>query len=331
MHFSEPVTLSHLAAFLGAKAIGDPAHLVSGINEVHCVLPGDLTFVDVAKYYDTALSSLATTILINQEVTPPAGKALLVSDDPFRDFNRITDHFRPETGLTAQAQPKLGEGVKVGQNVVFGVDTEVGEGTEIGHGAVIGSGVRIGSGCKIYPNVFIADHSVIGNDVIINANAVIGAEAFYYKRRPDRTDQMLTKGRVVISNRVHIGAGVTIDRGVTGDTFIGEDTKIDNLCQIGHEVRIGRQCIIAAQVGIAGLAVIEDEVKLWGQVGVVQKVKIGRGAQVLGQSGVMTELEPGKTYLGSPADESRKQLRVIALLRKLPDLFSTWRKDGQPG
>ena len=50
--------------------------------------------------------------------------------------------------------------------------------------------------------------------------------AFYYKKRLEGYDQLLSGGRVVIKDNVGIGALCTIDRGVTGDTTIGEGTKI---------------------------------------------------------------------------------------------------------
>jgi UDP-3-O-[3-hydroxymyristoyl] glucosamine N-acyltransferase len=64
------------------------------MNEIHVVTPGDIVFVDHPKYYDKALQSAATIVLINKEVECPEGKALLISDDPFRDFNKLTNHFR---------------------------------------------------------------------------------------------------------------------------------------------------------------------------------------------------------------------------------------------
>ena len=67
----------------------------------------------------------------------------------------------------------------------------------------------------------IYDDTIIGDNVVIHANTVLGADAFYYKKRPEGYDQLISGGRVVIKNDVHIGASCTIDRGVTGDTTIG--------------------------------------------------------------------------------------------------------------
>ena len=326
MKLNQSLQLTEAAEILGCRYIGDPNHLISGLNEIHCVEPGDLTFVDVKKYYNKALGSAATTILINQEVSPPAGKALIISDDPFRDYNRLTETLNPRVPLDVYGKPVLGEGVKMGQNIQVGNAVTIGDHTEIGHQVVIGSHVKIGKRCQIHPHVTIYDHTVIGDDVCINAGTVIGGEAFYFKSRPDRKDKMLSKGRVVIKDHVDIGANCTIDRGVSGDTIIGEWTKLDNLIQIGHDTQIGKRCIIASQVGIGGVTRIEDDVTLWGQVGITKDVVIGKGATLLAKTGVMSSLEGGKTYLGMIAAPHRQKLREISAARRLPELLKGWRK-----
>lgn len=321
MKIAEEVTLNQLAGLLECTFKGDPSHRITGINEIHRVVPGDLTFVDVEKYYEKALTSAATTILINKEVEVPAGKGILISDDPFRDYNRLTEHFQPTHSLAVTAQPLLAEGVEIGQNVVFGEGVEIGAGTQIGHNVVIGSHVRIGKNCRIHAQVTLYDQVEIGDEVCINSGTVLGSEAFYFKSRPDSKEKLLTKGRVIIEDHVDIGANCTIDRGVSADTVIGAWTKLDNLIQVGHDTLIGKRCLIASQVGIAGVVTIEDDVILWGQVGVNKDLTIGKGAILLGKSGVMSSLEGGKTYLGMIAEPAREQLRTIAALRKLPDVL----------
>lgn len=318
MNLSIPMRLADAAELLSCTYVGDPDHLILGSNEIHCVRPGDLTFVDVEKYYQKALTSEATTILIDQVVEPTAGKALLISQSPFQAFNHFNEHMHPRLSLDKQGSPSLGTDVKIGANVSFGIEVEVGEGVEIGANTVIGSYVSIGPNTLIYPNVTISDYAQIGADCTIMAGTVIGGEAFYYKRTPEGHNKMLTKGRVIIEDQVDIGANCTIDNGVSAETIIGEGTKIDNLVQIGHDTHIGKRCIIASQVGIAGVVKIEDEVKLWGQVGIVQNVTIGAGAQLYGKTGVMSSLAGGKTYLGMIAVEARTKMREIAALKKLP-------------
>jgi UDP-3-O-[3-hydroxymyristoyl] glucosamine N-acyltransferase len=210
LKFSKPQTLKEIAQLINCDFIGDEEFKVLGINEIHVVTKGDIVFVDHPKYYDKALNSAATIILINKKVDCPQGKSLLISDDPFRDFNKITNHFNPFVASKNNIS-----------------DTAIiGEGTTIQPNVFIGNHVKIGKNCVIHPNVTIYDNSVIGNNVTIHANTVLGADAFYYKNRPTGFDKLLSGGRVVLKDNVDLGASCTIDKGVTGDTTIGEGTKL---------------------------------------------------------------------------------------------------------
>lgn len=305
MNFPVPVLLKDLADLTASTVIGDGSMKVSGINEIHKVENGDITFVDHQKYYDKALSSVATFIIINKKVEAPEGKALLYCEDPFAAYNKIVKKFRS----FEPAKRSISDSAVIG------------EGTVIQPGAFIGNHVKIGKHCIIHSNVSIYDYSELGDYVIIQANSVIGGDAFYFKRRPEGYDKMLSCGRAIIHDHVEIGAGCTIDKGVSGDTIIGQGTKIDNLIQIGHDTVVGKNCLFAGQVGIAGVATIEDDVILWGQVGVSKDLTIGKGAVVLAQSGVPKSLEGGKIYFGTPTREAREKMRELAFIRQLPEII----------
>jgi UDP-3-O-[3-hydroxymyristoyl] glucosamine N-acyltransferase len=311
MKFPSPVPLSELAKLTGTTIVGSIDIPVTGINEIHKVENGDITFVDHPKYYDKALNSDATFIIINKEVEAPKGKALLISKDPFTSYITIVKKFRTFNQAV--------------QNI--SATAKIGNGTIIQPGVFIGDHVIIGKGCIIHSNVSIYDHTEIGDNVIIHANTVIGADAFYFKRRPEGYDKMLTCGRVLIHDRVEIGACCTIDKGVSGDTIIGAGTKIDNQVHVGHDTVIGKNCLFAAQVGIAGVVTIEDDVILWGQVGVQKDLTIGKGVVVLGQSGIPKSLEAGKTYFGSPVQEAREKMRELAFVKQLPELLKKLKQD----
>ncbi len=311
MKFPSPQTLEKIAALLDVAYVGDPNFPVLGMNEIHVVEPGDIVFVDHPKYYDKALNSKATVVLINKEVPCPEGKALLISEDPFRDFNKLTEHFRPFVSATASISPTA----KIGKNTV------------IQPNVFIGNHVTIGEGCLIHPNVTIYDHCVIGNNVQIHAGTVLGSDAFYYKNRPEGFDKLLSGGRVVIEDHVEIGALCTLDKGVTGDTTVREGSKLDNQVHVGHDTVIGRKCLIASQTGIAGCVVIEDEVTLWGQVGVTSAATIGKKAVVLAQTGVSKSLAGGKTYFGSPVEEARDKLKQLANVKRIPEILKQINKE----
>jgi len=301
LKFKKPQTLKEIASLINTDFIGDENFEILGINEIHVVEKGDIVFVDHPKYYDKALNSAATTILINKKVDCPEGKALLISEDPFRDFNKITKHFNP---FIASKE-------SIAETAI------IGEGTVIQPNVFIGNHVKIGKNCVIHPNVTIYDNSVLGDNVTIHANTVLGADAFYYKKRPEGFDKLISGGRVVIENNVDLGASCTIDKGVTGDTTIKEGTKIDNQVHVGHDTVIGKKCLIASQTGIAGCVIIEDEVTIWGQVGTNSGITIGKGAIILGQTGVTKSVAGGKSYFGTPIEESREKLKQLAGLKRL--------------
>ena len=299
------LTLKEIAALINCEFDGNPGHVITGLNEIHMVEAGDIVFVDHPKYYDKALNSKATTILINKKTACPQGKALLISDDPFRDYNKLVRHFQPLT----YSSKAISDSAKIGVNTV------------IMPGVYLGNNVSIGDNCVLHPNVVVYDNCYIGNNVIIHANTVIGADAFYYKKRETFFDKMISCGRVIIENDVEIGACCTIDKGVSGDTIIGEGSKLDNHIQIGHDTQLGKMCLLASQVGVAGVVTIGDYVTLWGQAGVKSDVKIGTGAVLLAQTGLGEDVPSGKTYFGTPAGDARIKMREIAAVKMLPDVL----------
>jgi UDP-3-O-[3-hydroxymyristoyl] glucosamine N-acyltransferase len=309
--FPKPYTLKQIAAIINSEYIGKDDFAVLGMNEIHVVEEGDIVFVDHPKYYEKALNSKATVILINKKVDCPIGKALLISEDPFKDFNTLTTYFKP----FEKAELLISKSAKIGKN------------THIQPNVFIGNNVSIGDHCTIHSNVSIYDNCIIGDYVTIHAGTVLGADAFYYKNRPEGYDKLLSGGRVVIEDHVDIGALCSIDRGVTGDTTIKKGSKLDNQIQVGHDTVIGEKCLIASQTGIAGCVIIEDEVTIWGQVGIISGITIGKKAVIMAQAGIGRSLEGGKSYLGSPAGESREKFRELAHLRNLSTILKDLNKE----
>lgn len=302
MRFPTTYTLKQIATIIGSKYEGQDDFPIFGLNEIHVVQEGEIVFVDHPKYYDKALKSKATVVLINKEVDCPEGKALLLSEDPFRDFNVLINFFKP----FEKSSKSIATSAKIGKN------------TTIQPNVFIGNNVIIGANCLIHSNVSIYDNCVIGNNVIIHAGSVLGSDAFYYKNRPEGLDKLISGGRVVLEDNIEIGSLCTIDKGVTGDTTIKKGTKLDNQVQVGHDTVIGEKCLIAAQTGIAGCVIIEDEVTIWGQVGTNSGITIGKKAVILGQTGVSKSVEGGKSYFGTPIEESREKLKQLAYIKKIP-------------
>lgn len=312
MRFDKKYTLEEFATDFQLEYRGNESAIISGINEIHRVEEGDLVFVDHPKYYDKALNSAATVVIINKaDVNIPEGKGIIISDEPFTLFNQI---LRKHSDVTFPSRGK---------------DPEDFPNCQIHPTAFIDQWVEIGEGSIIYPGVQLLGRVIIGKNVVIQAGTVIGSQGFYYKKRSDHFERLGSEGSVRIGDGTEIGANCTIDKGVTAETYIGKNTVIDNLVQIGHDTIIGDRCLIAAQCGIAGCTIIEDEVTLWGQVGISSGITIGEKAVLHAQSGVAKSLDPNNVYFGSPAGESRVKLKEMASLRSLPGYFEKLKKDGK--
>ena len=307
MKFSKPYTIAELTALMPAKPslVGQTDLKVAGMNEIHMVEKGDITFVDAEKYYEMVLSSAADVIIIDKEAPCPEGKCLLVTSDPLSCFNALTRHFRPFEPCASAISPTA----------------QIGEGTIIQPNVFVGNHVKIGKNCIIHANVSIYDHTVIGDNVIIQANSVIGGDAYYFKHDTcDTLRRIDSCGRTVLEDDVEIGALCAIDRGVTGDTIIGKGTKLDNFVQIGHDTRIGQHCLIGAHSAVAGVTTLGDHVILWASVMVNKDLVLEAGTVVLATSAVDKSLTKG-VYFGVPAVDARKKWREMAAMRALPDLI----------
>ncbi|MCF6342423.1 MAG: hypothetical protein L3J31_06420 [Bacteroidales bacterium] len=261
MDFQRLLTVARLAEIIGAEILGNDERVVSGLNELHVVRKGELTFVDHPKYYDKVLASEATVIIVNKKVGVPENKSLLLHHAPFDAFMHLIQHFRPFEK----------------SNQYISSTAAIGKGTIIQPGAFVGNNVRIGNNCLIHANVSIYDHTVIGDEVVIHSGSVIGSDGFYFQKRKEGYIKFQSGGRVVLEDRVEIGASCSIDRGVTGDTIIGKGTKMDNHCQVGHDTVIGKNCLIGAFAAIAGVTLLEDDVILWARVAINKDVVVGKG------------------------------------------------------
>lgn len=303
MNFLTPQTLDQVFGPYDVLTKGNLDQLATGINEIHKVRKGDITFVDHPKYYDKSLQSPATIIIIDKEVDCPEDKTLVIHPRPFEVYNDIVRRHRPIDYLTDQS----------------GVHNSIDPTAIIEPGAILGNYVTVGAHSYIQSQAVLRDHTLVGNHVNIQSGAILGTDAFYYKKTNLKYTKWRSGGRVIIKDHVEIGAGCTINKGVSGDTIIGEGSKLDCQIHIGHGVVLGKHCLLAAQVGVGGKTVIGDHVTIYGQVGIGQSLTIGDHATILGKSGVTKSLEGHKTYFGYPAAEARDKYKELATLKRLLD------------
>ncbi len=301
MRFPSPIPVSHLAERFNAKLLGDEQQFAHGINEIHKVEHGDITFVDVEKYYRASLESAATIILINKEVECPPGKTLLVVDNPFDMYNSLVKEYRPFRPLTQM----ISDSATIDPTSV------------IEPNVMIGHEVRIGKHCHIQGNTYIGNHTTIGDRVTVEAGSVIGTDAFYYKTKEDHHEKWCSGGDVIIEDDVWIGAACTINKGVSGSTIIGRGTKLDSQVHVGHGAVIGEHCLLAGQVAVGGKVRLGKFVKVYGQAGIADSLTVGDRAIIYAQAGVLKDLEGGKAYFGIPAEDARLRFRELVAIRSL--------------
>lgn len=323
--------LRDLAERLRCRLEGDGDVEILRVSGIEQAAAGDLTFVANSKYQALLADTQASAVVLASSATldGPVPFAVIRSDHPYLTFAhalRLLQQAPPPpigidrlSAIAADAQ--IGADVSVGPFVTIGAGAAIGARTVVYPGAVIGPGARIGADCVLHAHVSIRERVTIGDRVVLLDGAVVGSDGFGFARQPDGTHLKIPQhADVVIEDDVEIGANTTIDRPAVGETRIQAGTKIDNLVQIAHGVRVGYRALLAAQVGIAGSTVVEDEVMLGGQVGVTGHVRIGKGAMASAKTGITGNVEPGILVSGYPSLPNLEWRKSQVLVRHLPEL-----------
>lgn len=323
-----------IAELVGGELTGSGDIDISGVAALDRAAVSELAFAERA---DEAVISGAGCVIVPDDAAGDAFPTMIRIRDPKLAFAKaaaalqppdIRSGIHPTAVIAADAEVDAGY---VGAFVSIGEGTKIGRGTLIFDGSSIGRDVTIGERTTIHPNCVIYDHTVIGSDCVIHAGTVIGAEGFGYVRDDSgEYHQFPQIGVVVIEDRVEIGANSCIDRGALGETRIGEGTKIDNLVQIAHNVSVGKRVVIAAQTGISGSTVIEDDCVIGGQVGMGDHARVLSGAIIGSQAGVL----PGKivrpgVWWGTPVqplDEYKRQNAMVKGLGRLREEIKELKK-----
>ena len=323
--------LRDLADRLQCRLEGDGSIDIVRVAGIEQAGAGDLTFLANSKYHGLLMTTGASAVIVgNKTAFENAPKfAVLRSEHPYLAFAQALQFFvqpsPPPKGIdrlsAISPEARLGPDAAVGPFVVIGAGATVGARAVIYPGVVIGQGARIGDDCVMHAHVSIREGVTIGNRVVLLDGAVIGSDGFGFARRPDGTHLKIPQhADVIIEDDVEIGANTTVDRPAVGETRIHAGTKIDNLVQIAHGVRVGYRSLLAAQVGIAGSTVVDDDVMLGGQVGVTGHVRVGKGAMASAKTGITGNVDPGVLMSGYPALPNLEWRKTQVLVRHLPEL-----------
>jgi UDP-3-O-[3-hydroxymyristoyl] glucosamine N-acyltransferase len=329
-----------LAAIIDAAGAGDnegerPPHrlILHGVAPLATATAKDVSFcLNNRKHLPALAATHAAAVIVHPDMTErvPASTFAIAASDPLVAWAKVAALFHPQPPNNPGVHPsaiiapsaKVDPSVEVGPLVVIGENVVVGPSGRVGAMVVIGDGVQIGRDARIGMHASLS-HALIGDRVQIFPGARIGQDGFGFAITPEGLLTVPQLGRVLIEDDVEIGANTTIDRGTLEDTIIGAGTRIDNLVQIAHNVRIGRACVVVAQAGISGSTVLEDQVVLAGQAGLVGHLRIGAGSRIGAQAGVMADVPPRSDMVGSPAQPVKSFFKEVATIRR-------WIRNGGP-
>jgi UDP-3-O-[3-hydroxymyristoyl] glucosamine N-acyltransferase len=327
---TKTLDLEQIAKFVNGKIIkGDKNIVISQIASIKAAKAGDIAFLfdkrELKKIPENQIS--ASCIILPEDIKTISIPKIIVKN-PKLAFAKLLEVFYPPTIHKEEIHPTaiIGEDVKIGKKVSIGAyciisdKVMINDNVTIYPNTFIGNDVKIGKNSIIYPQVVIYEKVKIGKDVIIHSGSIIGSDGFGYVKANGKHHKIPQKGNVIIDDEVEIGACVTIDRATIDSTVIGKGTKIDNLVQIGHNVKIGKNCIIVSQVGISGSVTIEDNVTLAGQSGASDHVIIKENTIVAARGVVVKDIGPNLIVSGFPARPHQQEMKIKALIQKLPDL-----------
>ena len=322
------LTVGELARRIDAELVGDSSVQINAVSAVETADENSITFIADNRHAAGLEKSRAGAVIVGCPIENLV-KPQLVVKNVNAALIKTLSIFAPKLKGTAQGidpTAKIGDGVRIAAGVAVGAGVVIEDSVEIGQGSVIAGGCKLGENsklgknCRLDGNVVIYHNCRLGNNVIIQANSTIGSTGFGYCFIDDVHQLIPHNGIVVIEDFVEIGANSCIDRAKFGETRIGAGTKIDNFVQIAHNVVIGKCCLIAAQVGIAGSCKLGDRVIMGGRAGLSDNIEVGDGAIIGGQSVAFHNVGAGKQLWGTPAIDKLEQIRIIALMRRLPKL-----------
>ncbi|MDR2863513.1 MAG: UDP-3-O-(3-hydroxymyristoyl)glucosamine N-acyltransferase [Puniceicoccales bacterium] len=328
-------SLDELTALVAPSRIAGAgaAAAITGLASLAEARPGDLSFLGNPKYTPEVATTAASVVLLPPDYTgaPRPGQVFLFVADPSRMLAavcaRIEERLwpRPAPGIhpTALIDPaaKLGANLYIGPYCIIEAGAVIGDNTILEAYCHIGRDARIGHDNWFKPRATVSDYCVTGDRVKLFVGAVVGGDGFGFETVDGAHRKIPQIGNVVLEDDVEVGANSTIDRARFAVTRIGAGTKIDNLVQIGHNCQTGRHCILVSQSGMAGSTILEDYVMLGGQAGLAGHLRIGRGARIAAQCGVLSDIPAGAIMFDSPALPLITAKKIAVLRKRLPDLF----------
>ncbi len=303
--------VQELAEIVSGRFVGDGETQIVRIADLDQARKGEIAYVDNEKFWPAALESRASCLIVPESAAEKfRNRTIIEVSNPKLAFALIGAVLHP-----TDRQPS------VHPTAVVADTADIALTAYIGPHVTVGEYVTVGDDCVLHPNVVLYDGVSIGNRVILHAGVCIGADGFGYVRHELGYQKFPQIGTVVIEDDVEMGAYTCVDRAALGRTRIGRGTKLDNMVHVGHNCDIGERVVIAAQTGISGSVVIEDDVVIGGQVGFGDHTRVLKGAIIGSKAGIL----PGKivrpgVWWGIPVQPLNEYKRMDAHMNKLAEM-----------
>lgn len=326
-----PVSVSDLAALVGAEVVGDGSLLISRISSLESADRSSISFLANSKYRAQLERTQAGCVLIGQPVVNDARHlpSALICSDPYLAYARLTQWWKdkerrqPKPGVhpsaVIAASAYIHPSASIGPLVVVGECAHIEAGVVLHAHTSVGERARIGEESCFHARAVVAEACQIGRRAIVHSGAVIGADGFGFAAADEglwvKIEQL---GSVRVGDDVEIGANTCIDRGALDDTVLGNGVKLDNLVQIGHNVRVGDHTAMAGCVGIAGSARIGAHCTFGGGAIVLGHLEIVDHVHVSAATVISKSLlKPGHYSGVFPADSHAQWEKNAATLKQL--------------
>ncbi len=309
------LSLAFVVEALGGALRGDPHLEITGLAPLESAGPTHIGFLSNPRYQAQLRATRAGCVIVSAALQDmaPAGTALIVTDNPYLYFARLTQLWRKHqnAGVVPGVHP----------SAVVDPQASVDSTASVGPLCVVERGARIGAGSVLKSRVTVGEDCVVGARCILHAGVVIGADGFGFAPDGGRWVKIEQLGAVRIGDDVEIGANTCIDRGALQDTVIEDGVKLDNLIQIGHNVHIGANTAMAGCVGVAGSAHIGANCTVGGGAVVLGHLTIAAGVNISAATVVTKSISKPGHYTGVfPLDDNASWERNAATLKQLHTL-----------
>ena len=315
-----------------------PDPLLRRLSPIEECQPGDLVFIEHAKYLDRVRSQRPSAVVISEALAaelkdqpelailtaPNVRLAMAILKQTFADRDvRATEWPRIHPSaiihetVTVPADAVIGPGVVIGRDVALGARVVLMANVVIEHEASIGAGTVLHPGCVV------GYGCRIGDDAILKSGCVIGSEGFGFAQDERRRNYRIPQtGTVIIEDRVIIGANTNIDRATYGATHIHAGAVIDGMCHLAHNVEIGEDSILCAHTGLSGSTRFGKRVVASGQTGTLDHVSVPDDTYLLHRAGLNNSIKAPGAYAGGPAQPLQQYLKNMAVMPKLHDMWT---------